>query len=319
MDENLMLNLELTQSFLNILYSGYQGKHVYLNILGQLGYRQYNPGEIGETKNTLDKLGSWAQEIWQRNPLIKRLPDDKQRPEAKEIFRISKIYSGELSDISQKLKGAVKTCQKLQEKENSKLAMACLGFMSYAREHYINGLVHFYETFNFEEQADRYRQHKLHAQNSIRIVHFYLEKIKTGLINQEEGLYNRFFIDTVVMPYMFSAQVQDINMCFAAYKNRYDHSVFDMAETNAFNWEKYGIKPELASYWEAYGFMPDDAVEWINSGFNSPGYAGDWKNRDFDVRSAVQWHDAGFSPRKAHYYALKGIYDPAEAGSPDDE
>lgn len=310
MDNTLMENLAITQSLLNFLYAGYQGKYVYLNILKQFSSKYFNHQEFVDIPRILDKLGKWAQEIWKENPIICKQGTGPFTPEAAETFEIAKKFKQELIKLSSSLRTMLSDYDYYKDAESVQYAVASLGFYSYAREHFIKGLIYYCERFKYEEGADRYRQHLISVQNGINITHYYLGKIEDASLEKDLEFYLSLWNDTFMLPFMFLVQVQDINIWLGRQRGQIEYSLFGIPDSDARKWESMSIRPDPACYWEAYGFTPEEASVWIKEGFITPGYAADWRYRHISIEDAVKLHDAGFSPREAHIRILKGFQDP---------
>ncbi len=310
MDKILLENIGITHSFLNNLYSGFQGRFVFLNILRQLNSTQFNPEKADMTKAILDKLGRWAQEIWKNNPIIHKPGTGPLTAEAEETFKIAEICKQDLLNMSKGMKAIFAEKDFSKDPENVKYLVSCLGCQSYARDHFIKGLVYYCDHFKFEQEADRYRQHLISTQNGINLTYYYLEKVGDDSFNKDSGFYLKLLLNTIRLPQIFAAQVQDINMCFGRYRGNIDYILFGISDSEAERWSKAGIEPSMACYWHANDFNPEEAQKWIKEGFSSPGYAGDWKLRNIELKDAIKWHDAGYSPEKAHINLLMGTPDP---------
>lgn len=158
MDADLRYAMYLTHTILNIIHSGYQGKYVALNIMGQLGYRDVDHEETDRTREILDKTGNWNQLMWNREPIISRLNDVRGNDEANMALEFFCDHKSELTGIADRLERILRRSDLTKSSEDVKFLIACFGRYAYARDHFIKGMVAYCKGFNLEEEADRLRQ-----------------------------------------------------------------------------------------------------------------------------------------------------------------
>ena len=303
--------LNVTHAVLNTLTAGYQGKFVALNVFKQLSSPRFTDAEFDRTREVLDRIALWIKALMDGDPLLAGPGTETStaRRDALELLRGLREDVGALAgDILEMRAGGYVA----DDPEQAQVLIAALCRHAYARDHYVKGLVAYSEKFGYEEAADRWRQHLLHTPGEINLAHGYLDRLmeKSGL---DQKFYVDLFDETLLLPYVFRCQMQDMNQVLSLYGEGFTYEAAGIGAGEAASWESVNARPQAACYWHAYGFAAREAAAWIDAGFVEPGMAANWKYRDFDAVEASRWHKADFSPRSAMVSKVMGQEDPDAA------
>ncbi|MGD9140934.1 MAG: hypothetical protein PVJ42_05285 [bacterium] len=304
-------DLNITHAVVNTLTSGYQGKFVFLNSLKQMGSPRYSPAEFDQTRDILDKIGVWIKAVMDGRPVLAG-PGTESSAERTEALDLLRALKDDLSGLAAELLRMRADNYVADDPNQAELLVASLCRHAYARDHYVKGLVAYSEKFEYEEAADRWRQHLIHTPQEIKVAHQFLEELqdtsRTG-----KKFYVDLFEETLLIPYIFSCQVQDMNQVLSFYTDGFTYEDAGISLDEAARWKNMNARPEAACYWHAYGFTADETAAWIEAGFFEPGMAANWKYRDFGPADASRWHGAGFDARGAMVSIVMGQTDPQAA------
>ena len=304
-------DLNITHAVVNTLTSGYQGKFVFLNALKQLGSPRYSPAEFDSTRVVLDKIAVWIKAVMDGRPVLAG-PGTESSADRMEALDMLRVLRDDVSGLARELLKMRADKYVAEDPNQAELLIASLCRHAYARDHYVKGLVAYSEKFGYEEAADRWRQHLIHTPQEIKVAHQYLDEFqdtsRTG-----KKFYVDLFEETLLIPYIFLCQVQDMNQVLAFYKDGFTYEDAGISPDEAARWKNMNARPEGACYWHAYGFTADETATWIQAGFIEPGMAANWKYRDFGPAEASRWDKAGFDARGAMVSVVMGHTDPEAA------
>lgn len=304
-------NLNITHAVVNTLTSGYQGKFVYLNALKQLGSPRYSPAEFDATRVVLDKVAVWIKAVMDGRPVLAG-PGTESSDDRAEALDLLRALKDDVSGLAVELLKMRADKYVAEDPNQAELLIASLCRHAYARDHYVKGLVAYSEKFGYEEAADRWRQHLIHTPQEIKVAHQYLDEFqdtsRTG-----KKFYVDLFEETLLIPYIFLCQVQDMNQVQGFYMEEFTYEDAGISPDEAARWKNMNARPEAACYWHAYGFTADETATWIQAGFIEPGMAANWKYRDFGPAEASRWDKAGFDARGAMVSVVMGHTDPEAA------
>jgi hypothetical protein len=312
MDGDQDKHLNITHAVVNTLTAGYQGKYAWLNVFKQLSSPAFNQAVFAETKGILDEIAVWIRELMSGRPVLAG-PDSESREKERALDLLAGLRD-DVSWLAAELLKMRSLAYPAHDPEQTELLVASLSRHAYARDHYVKGLVAYSEKFGYEEAADRWRQHLLYTPQEINLAHTFLSRLR-----QASGLTQKFYVDlyeeTLLIPYVFRCQVQDMNRVASFYASGFSFGAAGIPDEEAAQWAALGLGPESACYWHAYGFGPDEAAAWAKAGFGDPGAAGGWKYRELGPSEAGKWRDEGFDARAASVSIMLGQTDPAEARS----
>lgn len=308
-DENRDLNV--THAVVNTLTAGYQGRFVALNVFKQLSSPRFTEAEVVETRTTLDRISGWIKALMDGEALLSG-PGTESSTDRQDALALLRALQEDVASLAQELLRMRSRGYVADDPEQSELLIAALCRHAYARDHYVKGLVAYSEKFGYEEAADRWRQHLIHTPQEINLAHGYLDRFK-----DRSNLDQKFFVDlfdeTLLLPYVFLCQVQDMNQVLSLYGEGFTYEAAGIGTDDAALWENMNARPEAACYWHAYGFGPGEAAAWIEEGFFEPSMAANWKYRDFGPDEAARWQKAEFNPRGAMVSKVLGQDDPDAA------
>lgn len=301
----------LTHGLLNTLHSGCQGHYTALNVRLRLGGVDATEEEVRATASLLDRIGRWWQALREGQALVAPAgappPSEEGETSLELLDRFREIQLTFVPRIEQALEGEGPA----PGPDTVHLA-AALAWYSYAREHYIRGLVDFGELFGREEIADRWRQHLLPCRHDINLANTFFVKLDKG-----EPLEQDFFFDLAnqcrSLPGIFRSQSLDALAMGAAARGGLTWEAAGFDSPDADRWEGVGMNPQQAGYWVAYGFAPAEVPQWAQKGFPDAAVAGAWSCRGFDCNGAALWRAAGFDATEAARWVSVGIADPDEA------
>jgi len=313
MDEQVRRDLNTTHALVNMLTAGYQGKFVMLNVFQQLGSTRYDSSVQAETKGILDGIALWIEQLMAGNPVlassIAECGSDRDRG-----LHLLGLLKGDVACLADEILRMRARAYPAEDPQQTELLVASLCRHAYAREHYVKGLVAYSEKFGYEDAADRWRQHLIHTPQEISFAHACLDKLK-----EKSNLDQRFYVDlyeeTLLLPFIFRCQVQDMNQVAGLYVGGFTFEAAGIGEAEASDWEQMGAPPETASYWHAYGFDSHETRLWVKAGLPDPGMAANYKHRDFEPAEAGRWCNAGFDARSAAVSRMLGHDDPEVARS----
>jgi len=311
MEQDGKRDLNVTHAVVNTLTAGYQGKFVALNVFKQLASARFKPAELDETRTALDMTAGWIKALMDGDPILAG-PGTESSPERRDALTLLRALKEDISSLTEELLKMRARAYVAEDPEQAELLIATLCRHAYARDHYVKGLVAYSEKFGYEEAADRWRQHLIHTPQEINLAHKYLDKFMDRS-KVDQKFYVDFFEETLLLPYIFRCQVQDMNQVLSFYTDGFTYETAGIAAEEAGRWEGMNANPVAACYWHAYGFTADEAAGWIEAGFFEPGMAANWKYRDFGPEEASRWHKAGFESRGAMVSKVMGHDDPETA------
>lgn len=164
---NKVLQIKHSFNFLNTLYSIYQGKFVYLNILKNENSKLHNK-EIPKVKETIEYCGEWIKKLWKEEYLLE---DHDQKCKVIKIMKLEyKRYAKFLKTLDKLI------AKRKHQKSDYFVLLAILGRHAYTRESYINGLIAYGENRNLKDLSDQYRQHLLSAKTEVLNVNAWVNK-----------------------------------------------------------------------------------------------------------------------------------------------
>jgi hypothetical protein len=304
-------DLNITHAVVNSLTAGYQGKFVALNVLRQLGSPRFTAAEFEDTRVILDKIAVWIEALMDGRPVLSG-PGSESLAGRAEALGLLSALKDDVSGLAAELLDLRSDSYVAEDPRQADLLVASLCRHAYARDHYVKGLVAYSEKFGYEEAADRWRQHLVHTPQEIDLAHQYLDRLE-GASGADKRFYIDLFEDTLLLPYIFRSQVQDMNQVLSFYADRFTYEAAGISMDEAARWKNLNAGPEAACYWHAYGFAADETAAWIEAGFVEPAMAANWKYRDFGPGYASLWKKAGFDARGAMVSIVMGQTDPEAA------
>ncbi|HPR64397.1 MAG TPA: hypothetical protein PK014_09270 [Thermoanaerobaculia bacterium] len=299
-------DLNDTHGILNLLYAGYQGRFVALNILGQLGSREYQPDAFEETKTILDRTGAWAKEMWAGTPLFFHGKAQEVSPEAQEALEYYRKLKKELTALAPKVRRILHGNLQ-QDEEGLKILIASMGRYAYGRDHFIKNLVSYGDQFNRPDVADRWRQHLLYCQQDVGRASVLFDTMKQSAA-VTASFAEEVRQETLFLPGIFKSQVADMDIMLLRYRGlEISYEALGMDAMTADLWQKAGFNPQQALYWSAYELDPGSAVDWLEAGVVEPGAAGGWKLRGYTPAEATPWIQMRFNASSAHPWIRAGF------------
>jgi hypothetical protein len=311
MDSDEKRDLNVTHAVVNTLTAGYQGKFVALNVFQRIGSSRFEASEFDATRGVLDKIAVWIKALMDGKALLAG-PGTETSPDRREALDLLRALKQDVSGLADEILRMRSAAHPADDREQTELLVAALLRHAYARDHYVKGLVAYSEAFGYEEAADRWRQHLLMTPREINAAHRFLDVLVEG-----SGIDKKFSVDlfeeTLLLPYIFRCQVQDMNQVLAFYGPDFTYETAGITADEAVRWRNMKAAPEAACYWHAYGFTPGDTAAWVRAGFFEPGLAANWKHRGFRPDEAARWYNEGFEARAAAVSKVMGQKDPAGA------
>jgi hypothetical protein len=304
-------DLNITHAVVNSLTAGYQGKFVFSNVLKQLGSPRFDPADFDEIRVILDKIAVWIKALMDGRPILSG-PGTESSTDRTEALDLLGVLKNDLLAVAAELLQMRSKGYVADDPNQAELLVASLCRHAYARDHYVKGLVAYSEKFGYEEAADRWRQHLIHTPQEINLAHQYLEKLQDAS-KADKRFYIDLFEETLLLPYIFRSQVQDMLQVLSFYTDGFTYEAAGISVDEAARWKNMNARPEAACYWHAYGFAADETSAWIEDGFIEPAMAANWKYRDFGPEDASRWNEAGFGAKNAMVCIVMGHTDPGAA------
>ena len=304
-------DLNITHAVVNTLTAGYQGKFAALSAFRLLGSARFSQVELNATREALDRISVYIQALMRGEALLAG-PGTESSPDRETAHELLDALAEDVSSLADELLRMRDHGYVADEPDQAALLVASFCRHAYARDHYVKGLVAYSEKFGYEDAADRWRQHLIHTPREIDLAHQYLYGLKDST-KADKKFHLDLFDETLLLPYIFRCQVQDINQVKSLYGEGFTYESAGIGPDEAAKWSNMNARPAVACYWHAYDFDPDEAAAWIKMGFFEPGSAANWKYRDFGPDEAERWQGADFSPRGAMVSKVTGHKDPETA------
>jgi hypothetical protein len=296
-----------THAITNYLLAGYQGRFTFLNILSQLNFPSLNQGLITETRQSIDKIALWTEELWKGNDLFSATWNSPQTFDSQEALRLLDNLKPELYSIANEIARIVQAEDISQRFDDIVFLGASFGRFAYARENYIKGFLEFGQRFNVTHETNRYAALLPPAQEDVKLTHQILNvlRARTDATNPEfiSGLLER----CAPLVSVFRTHVHDINQLLGTYQGGFSFEKGDFTQQEAVAWKQIGMGPVAAGYWRASGFSAQDAEPWLVGNIANPPTAAAWRTYGFNADTAAQWIQQGFPPAFAKMWFKAGF------------
>ena len=320
----------VSHSIINYLLAGYQCRFTFLNMLSQLGYPNLKEDFLTKTRQAIDKVTTWTEDLWEDKPLFLASWTTPETDDAKMALALLGDLKPELISISQELARILMLPNPGEKKQDISFLVSAFGRYSYTRENYIRGFLEFGQNFKLEKDTQSYGPLLPPAQEDLRTTHAMLAAVKDSF---KEGVKSPFVKSIIERSYplipAFRTHIHDINQLLARYMGGLTYERADFNATDASKWRAIEVGPEVAGYWRANGFKPEDAEAWIKGNIANPPTAAAWRMFGFDAESAApwirhnfppafsrMWNQSGFSAAQAKELIERGVTDPSKVTPP---
>jgi hypothetical protein len=324
MDEQLQKDLSSSHSLLNLLFAGYQGGYVALNILNQLSHHLYSTELQAQYDRVLSRTSRWLDELYNGTPLFSVRWTEIETFEARTAFDDLEKLKNEISAIAQDIKSIQKRSPVVETVEDAKYLFASYGRFAYAREFFVRGFFDYGTKFSIPEIAQSASAQLEQLKGTSADIEQILTKFK-------EGAPNRPFLQQISqraqsLPIFFGLQSHEMNLTLAFFSQELGYDQVDIGKYEAERWQAVKIPPAAAGYWRAHDIGPEESGSWLLANVMEPQAAYAWRAAGFSpvdsqgwVKESVaphiaaHWHNAGFEPEEAVSYLKKGITSPRDA------
>jgi len=305
MDRELLEDLEASHSVLNYLYSVFQGRHAYYDILSHLRSPEFRSGELVMTKSSLDRIQSWIDALYKETPLLSVTWETLETTDANAAFDLLAKTKVELIDLSEKVEAILSIADYSSDKSRVALMTAAFGRFAYSRNYYVNGYIEFFNTFGQPELEREYQQLVPQAEWDLQLSDSFVQIIN-GPERPTDELFKDLREESLNLPGIFRASVHDINQLISSYENDFTFELAEIPAGMAAEWGHLQVPPTVAGYWHAYRFRPKEAQPWLVAGIQDPGLASAYRIFGFPFEEAVEWLELRISPRTARQFRDSG-------------
>jgi len=305
MSNTFINDIYLTNSIVNFLYSGYQGAFASQNLLSQLGYTKFNPGDVSHIEGQLSQIEKWKEDLLKGLPIFSSTWRAPQTVASKKAFEALSDLRSDLLKTVGHIKKSLLVENLSESEEEVKYLISAFARQAYSRENYVRGFVEFGESFKHQDVVDNYKKFLPQAEQGIQAAHMFLQIFQSEEKPQAvffKGLYE----ECIFLPGVFQAQVHDINILRSSYAEAMTYEKLGITPEHIDSWESIKVNPMAAGYWQAWDFTPELAANWLEAQFNDPRSAWFWLNMGFNPGEAREWALAGFFPPAAREWRERG-------------
>lgn len=302
MDENLSVDIELSHGALNYLRACYQGSFASLNILSQLGYRDFNPDELTACEHKLSHVGTLYSKLGSGIPVFSRSWKTPQTAESKEVLTLLVAMRNELLFIANKVEKILMEANFHENPENIKFLIASYARHAYTQENYIQGFVEYGKNFTLPNVVRTYEPLLPESRRNLEGAHLFFD-IFTGEEPPSPIFYKSLVEEAIFLPGVYRSNAHDLLKCSIIYKGPLNFEMMEMPLEEAEEWAAIKVNPDLAGYWRSFRFRAQDMVDWVTVGVAAPRVAWFWRCMEFDAAVAAEWLKFGFSPLVAREWA----------------
>jgi len=314
-----------THTVTNYLLSCYQGRFAFLNILSQLDYPSLNVAIITETRQVLDQVAFWHEELWAGRNLFSAAWSFAETVDAQRALDLLTKLKPELYSTARDIGAIVANARGNLDSPQIAFLAGCIGRFSYAREHSVKGFVEMGARLPGTVDVNRFAVLIPAAQEDVRLTHALLEIIKKRAPNFDGGFVRGLVEKGASLIGLFRTQAHEINEIVAKYQGGLTFENADFTPDESRIWIELRLGPSIAGYWRAHGFSAQESEPWITLQTVAPGIAEAWRlfgfhadtampwlRSGFPPRLAKTWYDAGFDEKEARAQIERGVQDPSK-------